>query len=67
MYAFSKQEQRLCIISHKQTGMPVSSGISDLWEISDLFLYVSYFASQSEKITLANKFLMSVAKMKAFG
>jgi len=29
--------------------LPMSNGISDLCEISDLLLFVSYFASQSKE------------------
>jgi len=35
---------------------PVSSEISDLCEISHLFLFVSYFSSQSEEIKFGNYF-----------
>jgi len=35
---------------------PVSSEISDLCEISDLFLFVSYFASQNKEIKFGNYF-----------
>jgi len=35
---------------------PVSSEISDLCEISDLFLFFSYFASQNKEITSGNSF-----------
>jgi len=36
----------------------VSSEISDLYEISDLLLFVSYFASQSKRINFAISFFM---------
>jgi len=35
---------------------PVSNEISDLSEISDLLLFVSYFASQSKGIKLGDYF-----------
>jgi len=35
---------------------PVSSEVSDLSEISDLLLFVSYFASQNTEIKLGNHF-----------
>ena len=39
---------------------PVSSEISDLCEISDLFLFVSYFASQNKEIKFDNYFLTCI-------
>jgi len=35
---------------------PVSSEISDLCEISDLLLFVSYFAGQNKRIKFGNYF-----------
>jgi len=42
----------------------VSSEISDLYEISDLLLFVSYFASQSKRINFAISFFMCVVQIK---
>jgi len=47
---------RACVktaVGHK----PVSSEISDLYEISDLLLFFNYFASQNKEITPGNSFL----------
>jgi len=44
----------------------VSSEISELCEISDLLLFVSSFASQSEGIKFGNYFLMCVAEIRTF-
>jgi len=38
-------------------GLPVSTEISDLCEISDLSLFVSYFASQSKGMKFGNNFV----------
>ena len=37
---------------------PMSSEISDLCEISDLLLFLSYFASQNEEINPGNYFFV---------
>jgi len=37
-------------------GLPVSSEISDLCEISDLLLFLSYFTSQNKEIKFGNYF-----------
>jgi len=42
------------------SGTPVSSETSDLCEISDLLLFVGYFASQDKKIMFDNYFFMCV-------
>jgi len=39
---------------------PVSSEISDLCEISDLLLFLSYFASHDKEIKFGNYFLICV-------
>jgi len=41
-------------------GVPVSS------EISDLLLFISYFASQNKELSLAITFLMCVVQIKTF-
>jgi len=45
---------------------PVSSEISDLCEISDLLLFVNYFASQSKRIEFGSYFLMCAVLTKTF-
>jgi len=45
--------------SEKWLGIPVSSEISDLCEISDLLLFFTYFASQNKE-SLTITFLMCV-------
>jgi len=40
----------------RRAGGPVSSEISHLCEISDLFLFYSYFASKNKEITSGNSF-----------
>ena len=42
-----------CVIPYRA---PVSSEISDLCEISDLLLFLSYFASQNKEIKPGNYF-----------
>jgi len=46
---------------------PMSNEISDLCEISDLLLFLSYFACQSMRIKFGNYFLMCVVQIKHFG
>jgi len=45
---------------------PVSSEISDICDISDLLLFVSYFASQSEGIKFGDYFMICVVQTKFF-
>jgi len=45
----------------------MSSEISDLCEISDLLLFVCYFASQSEGIKFGDYFWYVLRKLKHFG
>jgi len=56
----SKASPPLSNSSPSQIPDPVSNEISDLCEISDLLLFVSYFASRSKTISLAITFLMCV-------
>ena len=44
-----RRGQNFCLI-------PVSSEISDLYEISDLLLFLSYFTSQNKEIKICNYF-----------
>ena len=46
---------------------PVSSGMSDLCDIYDLLLFVSYFASQSEGIKFGNHVFDVLCKLKLCG
>jgi len=49
------------MLPHLQaTTSPVSSEISDLCEISDLLLFISYFASQNKGKSLAITFFICV-------
>jgi len=48
------------------TAAPVSSEISNLWEISDLLLFFRYFTSQNKEIKFGNYFLMCVCVVKIF-
>jgi len=51
LYCDTRGEQRA------SSTLPASSEISDLCEISDLLLFVSYFASQNKKISLEITYL----------
>jgi len=48
------------ILKFEELPDPVSSEISDLCEISDLLLFLGYFASQNKEIKPGNYFLMCV-------
>jgi len=48
------------LILEVTANLPVSSEISDLCKISDLLLFVGYFASQSKEIKFGDYFLMCV-------
>jgi len=49
------------------TLVPVSSEIFDLCEISDLWLFVSYFAYQSKKTKFGVYFFDVCCQLKRFG
>ena len=53
----SLRGQDWAVVCMKKIGvLPVSNGITDLCEISDLLFFVSYFASQSKGMKFGDYF-----------